>query len=177
MPRFAANLSMMFQEHPFLERFAAARAAGFEGVEFLFPYAFDAADIAARLRENGLSQALFNMPPGDWDKGERGLAALPGREAEVARAVETALTYAKALGCERLHCMPALLPAGVDRTQARATFVAKAHPPAAAGASPSSPPPPPRPPPPRPAPMRVSRSSSSRSTPATCRATSSTTSA
>src|SRR3954447_8421415 len=124
MPRFAANLSMMFQEHPFLERFAAARAAGFEGVEFLFPYAFDAAEIAARLRENGLTQALFNMPPGDWDKGERGLAAFPGREAEVARAVETALAYAKALGCERLHCMAGLLPAGVDRTQARATFVA-----------------------------------------------------
>jgi 2-dehydrotetronate isomerase len=124
MPRFAANLSMMFQEHPFLERFAAARAAGFEGVEFLFPYAFDAAEIAARLRENGLAQALFNMPPGDWDKGERGLAALPGREDEVARAVETALAYAKALGCERLHCMAGLLPADADRTKARSTFVA-----------------------------------------------------
>jgi 2-dehydrotetronate isomerase len=124
VPRFAANLSMMFQEHAFLDRFAAARAAGFDGVEFLFPYAFPAEEIAARLRGSGLAQALFNMPPGDWDKGERGVAALPGREAEVATGVDRALSYAEALGCTRLHCMAGIPPAGADRTACRAAFVA-----------------------------------------------------
>ena len=124
MPQFAANLSMLYPELDFLDRFEAAARDGFKAVEFLFPYAHEPRELAARLQAHGLQQVLFNMPPGDWDKGERGLAALPGREAEVARAVETALTYAKALGCERLHCMAGLLPAGVDRTQARATFVA-----------------------------------------------------
>ena len=82
MPRFAANLSMMFNEVPFLDRFARARAAGFQAVEFLFPYEFPAAEIALRLKDNGLQQVLFNAPPGDWAKGERGQAALPGRSAE-----------------------------------------------------------------------------------------------
>ena len=80
MPRFAANLSMMYQEHAFLDRFAAAAKDGFEGVEFLFPYDFDKADIRARLDDTGLTQALFNAPPGDWAGGERGIASLPGRE-------------------------------------------------------------------------------------------------
>ena len=124
MPRFAANLSMMFQEHPFLDRFAAAKAAGFDGVEFLFPYAFPAEDIAARLRESGLTQALFNMPPGDWDRGERGMAALPGREAEVAASVEKALAYAEVLGCTRLHCMAGLPSVDADRAACRTAFVA-----------------------------------------------------
>ena len=79
MPRFAANLSMMYQEHAFLDRFAAAAKDGFEGVEFLFPYDFDKADIRARLDDTGLTQALFNAPPGDWAGGERGIASLPGR--------------------------------------------------------------------------------------------------
>ena len=82
MPRFAANLSMMFNEAPFLDRFALAAKSGFKAVEFLFPYDFAAAEIAARLKDNGLQQALFNAPPGDWTKGERGMAALPGRQQE-----------------------------------------------------------------------------------------------
>ncbi len=85
MPRFAANLTMMYNEHAFLDRFAAAAKDGFKAVEFLFPYDFPAADIKARLDEHGLTQALFNAPPGDWAAGERGIASLPGREDEFAR--------------------------------------------------------------------------------------------
>ncbi|MGB1007668.1 MAG: TIM barrel protein, partial [Thalassobaculaceae bacterium] len=95
MPNFAANLSMMFTERPFLDRFQAAAKAGFRGVEFLFPYDFSATEIRARLTDAGLTQALFNLPPGDWEAGERGLAALPGREAEFRAAVERALDYAE----------------------------------------------------------------------------------
>jgi hydroxypyruvate isomerase len=112
MPRFAANLSMMFTEAPFLDRFAAARRAGFDAVEFLFPYAFPAAEIAARLTEHGLTQALFNLPPGDWENGERGVASLAGREAEFDRSVEAALSYAEALNCRTLHVMAGIPPAG-----------------------------------------------------------------
>ena len=82
MPRFAANISMMFNEVPFLDRFERAAKAGFKAVEFLFPYEFPAAEIATRLADNGLQQVLFNGPPGDWTKGERGIAALPGRQQE-----------------------------------------------------------------------------------------------
>jgi 2-dehydrotetronate isomerase len=110
MPRFAANLSMMFQEHAFLDRFAAAAAAGFAGVEFLFPYEHPAGAIADRLRGHGLSQALFNLPPGDWAACERGLATLPGREDEFRRGVGQAIGYARALGCSTLHAMAGLLP-------------------------------------------------------------------
>lgn len=123
MPRFAANLSMMFNEVPFLERFAKAAACGFEGVEFLFPYAFDADDIAAELRRHGLSQALFNLPPGNWDAGERGLAALPGREAEFRESVDTALRYAAALDCPRLHAMAGLVPEGASRETLRGVYL------------------------------------------------------
>src|SRR6185437_8997197 len=80
MPKLAANLSMLFQEVPFLDRFAAAAACGFKGVEFLFPYEYSAEEIGARLKQHRLTQALFNLPPGDWAKGERGMAAIPGRE-------------------------------------------------------------------------------------------------
>lgn len=113
MPRFAANLSMMFTEVDFLDRFAAARNAGFEAVEFLFPYAWDAADIRQRLDDNGLQQALFNMHPGDWDGGEKGLACLPGREDEFVASVDQALEYAEVLDCPKLHVM-AGLPGDVD---------------------------------------------------------------
>ena len=106
MPRFAANLSMMFNEVPFLDRFAAARTAGFAGVEFLFPYAHPAADVKAALDGAGLSMALFNAPPGDWDAGERGMAAIPGREVEFRETFATALDYAATLGPHRLHIMP-----------------------------------------------------------------------
>lgn len=115
MPRFAANLSMMFQELPFLERFAAARAAGFTAVEFLFPYDFPAAEIAKRLQDNGLQQVLFNAPPGDWAQGERGTACLPGRQQEFRDGVKKALDYAAALSCPRLHLMAGLAPEGVAR--------------------------------------------------------------
>ncbi len=113
MPKFAANLSMMFNEVPFLDRFAAARAAGFEAVEFLFPYEFPAAEIAQRLADNGLANVLFNAPPGDWNAGERGMACLPHRRAEFRDGIKRALDYAAALGCPRLHVMAGLAPAGV----------------------------------------------------------------
>ena len=113
MPRFAANLSMMFNEAPFLDRFALAAKAGFKGVEFLFPYEHPAAEIAARLKDNGLQQVLFNAPAGDFGKGERGMAAIPGREQEFRDSIMRALDYAGALGCPRLHVMAGMLPPGV----------------------------------------------------------------
>lgn len=109
MPRLAANLSMMYAEHPFLDRFKAAADDGFAGVEFLFPYEFAAADLKARLADHGLTQALFNAPPGDWEAGERGIASLPGREDEFRRGLDRALEYAAALGCRRLHVMAGLI--------------------------------------------------------------------
>lgn len=116
MPRFAANLSMLYPEHPFLDRFAAAAADGFDAVEYLFPYAFTAAALAERLQAHGLTQALFNAPPGDFDAGERGLACLPDRIDEFRRGfVDQALPYAQALGCRRLHVMAGLAPAGLAR--------------------------------------------------------------
>ncbi len=105
MPKFAANLSMMFTEWAFLDRFAAAADQGFEAVEFLFPYAFAPEQIAARLQATGLTQALFNLPPGDWEAGERGLACRAGREAEFRTALEAARPYAEATGVRRLHLM------------------------------------------------------------------------
>jgi 2-dehydrotetronate isomerase len=105
MPKFAANLTMMFNEWPFLDRFGAAADAGFAAVEFLFPYAYPPEMIAERLQRHGLSQALFNLPPGDWDAGERGLAALPNRSDDFAVSIQTALTYAAATGVRRLHVM------------------------------------------------------------------------
>lgn len=112
MPRFAANLSTMFTERPFLERFEAAAAAGFEAVEFLFPYAFAAKDIRARLNENGLVQALFNLPPGDFEAGERGIACLADRGDAFRKGVAQALAYADALDCGHLHCMAGVKPQG-----------------------------------------------------------------
>lgn len=108
MPRFAANLTMMFNDAPFLERFERAAAAGFTAVEFLFPYDHRPDEIAAALRAHGLEQALFNLPPGDWAIGERGFACRPGDIAEVMKAVETALPYARATGVKRLHLMSGL---------------------------------------------------------------------
>ncbi len=126
MPQFAANLSLMYTEHGFVERFAAAAADGFRAVEYLFPYAHAAQDLAQRLRDNGLRQVLFNAPPGDFDgQGERGLACLPGREDELRRGfLEQALPYAAALGCPRIHLMAGLAPAGAERAALRATYVA-----------------------------------------------------
>ncbi|MFD0647987.1 TIM barrel protein [Streptomyces malaysiensis] len=113
MPRFAANLSMMYTEHDFLDRFAAASADGFEAVEYLFPYPYDATELRRRLDDHGLRQVLFNAPPGAWESGERGLAALPGREAELRSGIDRALEYAAELGCPRVHVMAGLVgPAG-----------------------------------------------------------------
>ncbi len=124
MPRFAANLSMMFNEVAFLDRFAAARAAGFEGVEFLFPYDYPAADLRSRLSGEGLTQVLFNMPPGDWTNGERGLASIPGRQVEFRESVKKALDYAATLDCRQVHCMAGIPPAGVSMTTATAVYAA-----------------------------------------------------
>jgi hydroxypyruvate isomerase len=124
MPRFAANLSMLYPELPFLDRFAAAARDGFEAVEYLFPYEHDAGELAARLRANGLQQVLFNAPPGDWNAGEKGLACLPGREDEFRRGIAQALRYAEALACPRVHVMAGLLPAGRERADLRPTYVA-----------------------------------------------------
>ncbi len=122
MPRFAANLSMLYNEHAFLDRFAAAAADGFQAVEYLFPYAHPAADLAQRLADHGLQQVLFNAPPGDWDAGERGLACLPGREAEFRAGFAQALDYAQALACPRVHVMAGLAPAGADPAALQATY-------------------------------------------------------
>jgi hydroxypyruvate isomerase len=124
MPRFAANLSMMFTEVAFLERFAAAAHDGFKAVEYLFPYDFAVEDIRARLDAHHLEQALFNAPPGDWAAGERGIAALPGREDEFKRSIDTALRYAGVLGNTKLHVMAGLVAMGADRARYHATYVA-----------------------------------------------------
>ncbi len=122
MPRIAANLSMMFNEAPFLDRFDAAAKAGFKAVEFLFPYDHPAAEVRARLDGAGLQLVLFNMPPGDWAAGERGIACLPGRQAEFRAGVERALEYAAALGCGMAHCMAGLVPAALSPVTAAATY-------------------------------------------------------
>ncbi len=123
MPRFAANLSLLYNELPFLDRFAAAAADGFQGVEYLFPYAWPAQTLVDPLERHGLTQVLFNAPPGDWDAGERGLACRPGREAEFRDGIALALEYAAVLGCPRVHVMAGRVPEGVARDVARATFV------------------------------------------------------
>ena len=136
MPRFAANLSLLYTELPFLDRFEAAARDGFEAVEYLFPYAFDLAELLARLKANGLQQVLFNAPPGGtdapgidaaWAAGARGTASVPGREAEFRAGVELALRYADALDCPRIHCMAGLLSesaAGADQeSAARSVYV------------------------------------------------------
>lgn len=123
MPRFAANLSMLYPELDFLDRFEAAARDGFKGVEFLFPYAHEANELSARLKANGLEQVLFNGPPGDWDKGERGIACLPGRDAEFREGIGRALSYAQALACPRIHVMAGLVPAGATREALRPTYV------------------------------------------------------
>lgn len=109
MPKFAANLSMMYAEYNFLDRFSAAAADGFDAVEYLFPYQYDAAELRRRLDDNGLRQVLFNAPPGDWDAGDRGLAAIPGRQPEFRNGVEKALEYADVLGCPRIHVMAGIV--------------------------------------------------------------------
>lgn len=123
MPRFAANLTMLFTEKPFPERFAAAARAGFRHVEYLFPYACPAGELRALLDENGLTQVLFNLPCGDWAAGDRGIAADPGRVSEFRDGLGLAVSYARALGVRRLNCLAGKLPAGVAAADAWTTLV------------------------------------------------------
>jgi hydroxypyruvate isomerase len=123
MPRFAANLTMLFTEVPFLERFALAKIGGFKAVEFLFPYAFEVQDIQAALDRNALKLVLHNLPAGDWDAGERGIACLPERVAEFRSGVAKAIDYASALGVPQLNCLAGMAPAGADPKLLHDTFV------------------------------------------------------
>lgn len=123
MPRFAANLSMLFTEVPFLDRFERAAQAGFEAVEFLFPYAYPVEDIQQRLDATGLQIVLHNLPAGDWDAGERGIACDPSRVDEFRAGVAQAVTYAHALGVPQLNCLVGKAPAGVDAATLRRTLV------------------------------------------------------
>lgn len=123
MPRFAADLSMMFTEVPFIERFAAAAEAGFQAVEFLFPYGFAASEIKAQLSRHDLTLALFNTSAGDTAAGEWGRAALPGREHDARADIDLALEYALALECEQVHIMAGVVPDGADGARYRATFI------------------------------------------------------
>ncbi|MCP4615015.1 MAG: hydroxypyruvate isomerase [Bradyrhizobium sp.] len=114
MPRFAANLTMLFGEMPFIDRFAAADAAGFSGVEYLFPYDFDKAELCEQLNQHGLIQVLHNLPAGNWAAGERGIAILPDRVEEFRDGVHRAIDYASALDCKQLNCLAGIAPAGAD---------------------------------------------------------------
>ena len=123
MPRFAANLSMMYTEVDFIERFGACAADGFEAVEFLFPYALPAQRIRDELDRHGLAQVLFNGPPGNWDAGERGTASLPGRESEFRDGIEMAIEYAKVLDCPRVHVMAGLVASEATRAAQREVYL------------------------------------------------------
>ena len=123
MPRFAANLTWLFTELPFLDRFAAAADAGFRAVEFLFPYDHAPELLAKRLEAAGLEQVLFNLWPGDWEAGERGFGALPGREAAFRDSLERALPYQDALACPRLHALAGVPPADADPAACRQAYV------------------------------------------------------
>jgi len=124
LPRLAANLTLLFNESDFLDRFGAAARAGFRGVEFLFPYAYPKAQLAELLQRNGLVQVLHNLPPGDWAAGERGIACHPDRVGEFQDGVGLAIDYATALGCRQLNCLAGLMPAQADSDRVRETFVA-----------------------------------------------------
>jgi hydroxypyruvate isomerase len=123
MLKFSANLTMLFTEVPFLERFAAARRAGFRGVEYVSPYEYYPGDIADRLKANRLSQVLFNLPVGDWNAGERGIAIFEHRRDEFRDGVDRAIRYATALGCPQVNCLAGIAPGNVDASQLRATLV------------------------------------------------------
>lgn len=123
MPKFAANLSMLFTEVEFLDRFEAAAKAGFKGVEYLFPYDYPAEELKRRLDANGLTQVLFNLPAGDWAAGERGIACHPDRVEEFREGVERAIAYARVLGNAQVNCLAGIQPEGVSDDQAHATLV------------------------------------------------------
>jgi hydroxypyruvate isomerase len=124
MPRFAANLTMLFNEVPFLERFDAAARAGFRAVEFVSPYEHPADDVAHAARAAGVETVVFNLPPGDWAKGDRGMACDPARAAEFRDGVERGIAYARALSCPRLHCMAGIRPAGLPEAVLRESYLA-----------------------------------------------------
>ena len=123
MPRFNANLTLLFNEVPFLDRFQAAAEAGFKGVEFLFPYGFDKTELAERLASHGLVQVLHNLPAGNWESGERGIACHPERVGEFQDGVGRALEYATALGCKQLNCLAGITPPAVDADRVHTTLV------------------------------------------------------
>jgi hydroxypyruvate isomerase len=123
MPKFAANLSMLYTEHPFIERFAAAAADGFKAVEYVSPYEEAPEAIAGELARHGLQQALFNLPAGNWAAGERGIACLPDRVAEFQASVTRAIEYADTLGCHKVNCLAGIAPAGMEPDVAEATLV------------------------------------------------------
>jgi hydroxypyruvate isomerase len=123
MPKFAANLTMLFNEVPFMERFDKAAAANFKAVEFLFPYAFPVADIKAKLDQNKLTLVLHNLPAGNWEAGERGIACLPDRIEEFQKGVANAVEYATALGVAQVNCLAGKMPQGVAHAVLRSTFI------------------------------------------------------
>ena len=123
MPRYAANLSTMYREHDFADRFGAAARDGFTAVEFMFPYPYPARRLSRLLQEHGLRQVLFNSPPGDWNAGDRGCAAIPGREAEFREGFCKAVEYATVLECPRIHAMAGLMPENGDRERFRSTYL------------------------------------------------------
>jgi hydroxypyruvate isomerase len=124
MPRFAANLHYLFNEHSFLDRFAAAADTGFRGVEAQVPYDCPAGALASRLRQNDLEMVLIDTPQGDWDAGERGLAAIPGREAEFRDGIQRAIEYATALDCKCVHVIAGIVPKGADLSAMGRTYLA-----------------------------------------------------
>lgn len=123
MPRFAANLTMLFTEQPFLDRFEQAAQSGFKAVEFLFPYPYPVQELLARLKAHDLQLVLHNLPAGNWDSGERGIACIPGREAEFRQGVEQAIAYSEALGVDQLNCLVGKAPQGVAPEAVRETLV------------------------------------------------------
>lgn len=124
MPKFCANLTMLFNEHDFLDRFDAAARAGFRGVEYLFPYPYAKGELVERLQKNRLTQVLHNLPAGDWAKGERGIACIPRRQGEFQDGVGRAIEYATALGCKQLNCLAGIAPKDVPADKVRETFIA-----------------------------------------------------
>ncbi len=123
MPKFAANITMMFNEVDFLDRFQAAANAGFKGVEYLFPYDYDAAELADELQRHGLTQVLHNLPAGDWTAGERGIASHPDRVDEFQDGVGKAIEYAQALNCPQVNCLAGIMPEGVSDADMDATLI------------------------------------------------------
>ena len=124
MPQFAANLTMLFNEYPFMERFEKAATSGFQAMEFLFPYAYSVNDIRQQLDQNNLSLVLHNLPAGDWDAGDRGIACLPDRVEEFLASVTKAIEYATGLGVSQLNCLAGKTPEGIDPELLRKTFIA-----------------------------------------------------